>query len=241
VFSGRLAYNLAMQAVILAAGRGTRMGELTDEAPKSLLKVNGKTLLAYKFENLPENVTEIIIIVGYMADRIRASCGTEFNGIPIRYIVQEKLDGTAGALWRAKDFLKGKFIVMMGDDLYSKEDIVEASRYEWSELVETVEDERGGGETVVDEKGNIVGVREGVHKGTWIVGTNMFVLDTRLFDFPLVPKAEGSDEYGLPQTIVPAAQSLGVAFKAVPATRWIQITSPEDLRSAEEALKKTSI
>jgi UDP-N-acetylglucosamine diphosphorylase / glucose-1-phosphate thymidylyltransferase / UDP-N-acetylgalactosamine diphosphorylase / glucosamine-1-phosphate N-acetyltransferase / galactosamine-1-phosphate N-acetyltransferase len=230
-----------MQAVILAAGRGTRMKELTDTTPKSLLKINGKTLLQYKFESLPDEVDEIIIVVGYMADAVKESCGDSFKGKPIRYIPQDTLDGTAGALWRTKDFLRERFLVMMGDDLYSKEDIKAACKYIWSELVQIVEDTRGGGATIVDDEGNIVGVEEGVHEGKWMVGTNMFVLDTRLFDFPMIRKAPGSDEFGLPQTIVPAAKSLHIPFKAVHAKQWIQITSPEDLKKAEEALKEASI
>jgi bifunctional UDP-N-acetylglucosamine pyrophosphorylase/glucosamine-1-phosphate N-acetyltransferase len=213
------------------------MKELTKETPKPMLKVGDKNLLELKLEVMPESVDEVIFVVSYLQEKIRAFFGNEYKGKKITYVEQvNPAGGTADALWTARPHLAGKFIVMMGDDLYSKKDIEEACKYEWSELVQVVEDERGGGATIVDEKGNIVNVEEGVHSGKWLVGTNMFVLDTRLFDFPMVPKAPGSSELGLPQTIVPAAKKLGVEFKAVPATFWFQITAPEDLAKAEQSL-----
>src|SRR5215212_8859235 len=109
-----------MQAVILAAGRGTRMVELTTEVPKPMLEVSGKTLLEYKFDALPEEVAEVIIIVGYLGSVIQRRFGGEYKGKKLFYVEQEELNGTAGALWHAKDILKDRFIVMMGDDIYTK-------------------------------------------------------------------------------------------------------------------------
>ena len=60
-----------MQAVILSAGRGTRMGVLTDSMPKPMLTVLGKTLLEHKFDILPSEVDEIILIVGNMGGLIQ--------------------------------------------------------------------------------------------------------------------------------------------------------------------------
>ena len=71
-----------------------------------------------------------------------------------------------------------------------------------------------------------------------IASTNLYVLDTRLFSFPLVPKHEGSLEYGLPQTVIAGAKKLGIRFEPVFTNQWIQITSPKDLVKASEMLKK---
>jgi hypothetical protein len=54
----------------------------------------------------------------------------------------------------------------------------------------------------------------------------------------MIPKAEGSPEYGLPQTVVAAAKASGVPFVALPSSFWIQITEPNDLARAEEILKE---
>jgi NDP-sugar pyrophosphorylase family protein len=64
--------------------------------------------------------------------------------------------------------------------------------------------------------------------------TNLFMLDTRIFDYPPLPKAKGSTELGLPQTMMQAASDIAIA--AVPATMWIEIKEPADLKRAEKIL-----
>jgi len=113
-----------MQAVILAAGRGTRMGALTESLPKPMLEVAGKTLLEHKFDALPDEVDEIIIVIGYLGGYIHDAYGGEYQGKRILYVEQENImGGTADALWQTKDILKDKFIVLMGDDLYYEKDL----------------------------------------------------------------------------------------------------------------------
>jgi len=215
------------------------MGELTAGTPKPLLEVNGKTLLEYKFEALPYDINEIIIIVGYMGGKIHDRFGGSYKDKSILYIEQEKLDGTAGALWLAKPLLKEEFLVMMGDDMYSKAEIDRCIAIQgWTMLVQETEHMDAGGCVITDTHDKILSIEEGSHHGkAGLVGTNLFSLDMRLFDYPLVAKAEGSDEYGLPQTVVAASVSGKIPFTAVKATEWIQITSPEDLEKATHFLK----
>lgn len=227
-----------MQAVILAAGRGTRMGDLTTEIPKPMLTVHGKTLLEHKFDMLPDEIGEIILVVGYQADVIRARYGEDYNGKHIRYAVQKDLNGTGGALLCAQPLLTSRFIVMMGDDLYSADDVRACiATPDWSILVEKTEHMAAGGKMVADGEGRIVAIEEGDHRGTpGLMNTNMIVLDSRLFEYPMVPKAAGSNEYGLPQSVVAASVASGIPLHAVYATSWIQITAPEDLVKAEDVL-----
>lgn len=227
-----------MQAVILAAGKGTRMKELTQSLPKPMLTVSGKTLIEHKLAILPPEVDEVILIVGYQAEIIRAKFGDSFEGRKIRYVEQESLNGTAGALWLAAPHLSGRFIVMMGDDLYSREDIDACfAMPEWSVLVQRMESMSSGGQMIMDENGNLSAIEEGDHTGTpGLMNTNLFVLDPRVFEYPLVPKAEGSLEYGLPQTVLAASLTSGIPLAVVESSFWFQITAPEDLPRAEAVL-----
>jgi bifunctional UDP-N-acetylglucosamine pyrophosphorylase/glucosamine-1-phosphate N-acetyltransferase len=203
-----------------------------------MLKVGSKNLLELKLDILPEYVDEVIFIVGYFNEKIKAFFGDEYRGMKIRYVVQANpTGGTADALWSAKDLLKEKFIVMMGDDLYSKKDIDACLKYEWAHLLDKVKGKRSGGKTILDEDNTILDIVEGRHDDAeWWVGTNMFVLDTRVFTQTPVPKAAGSSEVGLPQTVLAASRAQHIPLHAVEATFWFQITEPEDLEAAEKAL-----
>lgn len=227
-----------MQAVILAAGRGSRMGSLTDSLPKPMLEVAGKTLLEHKFDAVPAAVDEIILIVGYLGSVIHDRYGGFYGDKRILYVEQENpKGGTADALWQAKDILEDQYLVMMGDDIYSPEDIqscIDAG--DWSMLVQKTDRIAGGG-VQIDAHHRITGIVEN-SSGAGFAGTNLFFLDTRLFDHPPVPKAEGSSELGLPQTVVAASKQFHIPFHAVLATQWIQITAAEDLERAETILQR---
>jgi NDP-sugar pyrophosphorylase family protein len=228
-----------MQAVILAAGRGTRMKDLTESLPKPMLQVHGRTLLEHKFDLLIGSVEEIILIVGYQASVIMDTYGELYKGMRIRYILQEELNGTMGALALAQAHLTDEFVVMMGDDIYCKADLTALSTCtDWGMVVFETPSMASGGRICVDATGVVTAIEEGDHTGEpGLMNTNMLKLDTRLFSFPLVPKAVGSDEYGLPQTVVTASKQGGIPLACVLSKKWIQVTSPEDIIHAEHLLQ----
>jgi NDP-sugar pyrophosphorylase family protein len=224
-----------MQAVILAAGLGTRMQNLTKNVPKALLKTGDTMLIEYKLKNLPEEVDEAVIVIGYLGDKIRAALGKEYGGRPITYVEQKELKGTGHALFLCEPVLKGKFLVLMGDDLYKKEDLEEVVKYPLAILAWRLPDGGGGtrwGEIVRGERGELLDIlekrpaREGM-----FVNTGAYSLDGRIFDYPLQPAGNGADELGLPQTILFMAKSGGEEVRIVEASWWKNITEPADLES----------
>lgn len=212
------------------------MGALTETLPKPMLEVAGKTLLEYKFDVLPEDVHEIILIVGYLKEEIIERFGDSYKGKRLIYIEQENIvGGTMDALLQAKGILTEKFLVMMGDDIYSSADITAVLAHDWALLVQRVPDTAVGGRVVIDADHNVLDIIEG-GSGEGAVNTNMFALDSRIFDFPPIPKAPDSTELGLPQTVLAASKASGIPLNVVEATRWIQITNPEDIAKAEKLL-----
>lgn len=226
-----------MQVVILAAGRGVRMGDLTEEIPKPLLKVLDKTLLEHKLDNLPEDIDEIIIVVGYLGDKIKSHLGDEYKGKKISYVVQDVLLGTADSLKRAKHLIKDRFMVMMGDDIYCKEDLENCLKHPNSILVKEVEYLEAGGKVILNSDGSVKDIIEGNHhdEKNAITNAGLFVLEKDVLDLKLVKLPE-REEYGLPQTIIQALDRF--PLNIVKSKFWMPMTKPEDLKEAEEILKK---
>jgi len=230
---------MKMQAVILAAGRGTRMGDLTRDVPKPLLEIAGKTLLEHQFDALPRAVDEIIVVVGYLGSQIERRFGGFYDGKKIFYVEQEEdIHGTAGALWSAKDVLRDKFLVMMADDIHSARDVERSlTTREWALLVQKLPQMHDAGEVKLDKMGRIIDIVENAHgKKSGLASTNLFVLDTRIFETKLEPKSLDSQEFGLPQTALTASRKLGISFDAILTEKWIRISDPSDLKEAEKIL-----
>jgi len=113
-----------MQAVILAAGEGTRIRPLSASTPKPLLPVADRPLAAHAADTAVDaGATELVFVVGYEADAVRNYFGDSYRNIPVEYAVQEDQNGTASAVRAARDELDGDFAVLNGDNLYDSESI----------------------------------------------------------------------------------------------------------------------
>lgn len=103
--------------MILAGGKGTRLGSLTNQTPKVLVPILGRPVLDYQLHWLAdEGVTEVILLTGHLHDQIEAYCGDGSRwGIKIVYRVELTPLGTAGALKGIEDILTEDFLVVYGD------------------------------------------------------------------------------------------------------------------------------
>jgi bifunctional UDP-N-acetylglucosamine pyrophosphorylase/glucosamine-1-phosphate N-acetyltransferase len=110
-----------MKGVILAAGKSTRSYPLTVDKPKSLIKVAGRSIIEHQLENLRGLVSEVVIVVGFKKDKIMEAIGQKFQEMKIVYAEQKEQLGTGHALLAAEPYLTEDFVVMMGDDIYSRE------------------------------------------------------------------------------------------------------------------------
>jgi NDP-sugar pyrophosphorylase family protein len=224
-----------MQAVFLAAGRGTRFGKLTEKTPKPMLKIKGKNLLEHNILKLPDEIDEIIIIVNYLKEQIMDFFGSEYEGRKIQYVYQEELLGTGHAICLCQDIIKDKFLVLMGDDIYSRKDMEKCIQNDLCICVKEVEGEFNGGKIVLDENGNLESILEGEHKnGKNLVNIGMYSLNCNFFKYDLV-KIKGREEYGLPQTLISVLEDYPVAVQKTDF--WLQINYFKDLVKAREILE----
>lgn len=107
-----------MKAMILAAGRGKRLRPLTDELPKPLIKVAGKSLIEYHLLNLAKaGFKDIIINTAWLAEKIHQQLGDGTNyGVSIQYSDENEALETAGGIIKALPLLGNEpFLVVNGD------------------------------------------------------------------------------------------------------------------------------
>ena len=224
-----------MDCVILAAGRGTRMGDLTKDCPKPMLPIKGKPKLAYTIEQLPDAITNVVIVVGYLKEQITEFFGDRYSGRTIQYVVQKDLSGTAMALHLAKDYLGEKFLVINGDDLYKKEDLEELLKHDWAVLAYETDDIENYGYMECDDEGNLIAIVEAPHDHKHgMANINAFVLKKDFFTFPLFSKGSDSAEMGLPQTLM--QQIKKISLRVVRTKLWHPVGTPEDLQKAEDII-----
>ena len=224
-----------MQCIILAAGKGTRLRPLTNELPKPLVKVNGKTLLDHIVEALPSAIKELIIVVGYRGDMIKDYCGENFHGRPVTYIEQTEINGPATALWLAKDLIRGRFLFMFADDIHGKEDMARAVSYTRSIMATTSDNPERFGVIVRNPDGTIAEmIEKPTSPSSNLVSTGPMVLDKNIFDFP--PESPINGEYFMPEIIMRYKEKYPMAV--VEENFWLAIGYPEDLERAEKRLRE---
>jgi UDP-N-acetylglucosamine diphosphorylase/glucosamine-1-phosphate N-acetyltransferase len=164
-------------ALILAAGKGTRLEPFTKTVPKPLIKIAGKPILYHALKSLYEYVDEYVVVVGYLSEMIVEYFGQEFLGKPIKYVVQDRAMGTGHAVAIAREMVSTEWIIIQyGDDLYdpgtyahlpAKKNIVVGKEFEnWKDFGVLKSNEDGTLDEIVEKPKEFVGnnVNVGVYQ-----------------------------------------------------------------------------
>ncbi|MFD1562864.1 UTP--glucose-1-phosphate uridylyltransferase AglF [Haloarchaeobius amylolyticus] len=234
-----------MQAVILAAGKGTRLRPLTEDKPKVLVEVDGKPLLEDVMDNLIEvGATEFVLVVGYMKEKIIERYGDEYEGIPITYAHQREQLGLAHAILQAEPHIDDDFMLMLGDNVFRANlgDVINRQQEERADaafLVEEVPYEEASRYGVLDtnEYGEIVEVMEKPDDPpSNLVMTGFYTFTPEIFHACHLVQPSDRGEYELPDAIDLLIQS-GRTIDALRMDGWrIDVGYPEDRDRAEERL-----
>ena len=224
-----------MKAIILAAGEGRRMRPLTDNTPKPLLQIQDKFLIEHIVEKLPEEINELIIVVGYLREMIKQYCGDNFLGRPVTYIEQSTPLGTYHAISLAKDLLKEdeRFFVLYGDDIHGTEGLRECLKYPRAMIVDEIENPKPFGVVEINEDKFVIGIIEKPEfPKTNLVNTGATLLDSNVFKYPAEQHSNG--EFYLTTVIHKMLKDYPV--KSVHSTGWLTVATPEDLARIEKIL-----
>ncbi len=225
-----------MQCVILAAGEGVRMRPLPLDPPKPMLTILGKPLLEYTIDSLPKEVDDIIIVEGYLGEKIQEYFGGKWKGRRIRYTHQPEKLGTYHALEMAKPLLKdGLFLMLYADDLFGPETYRRLVEKRSMALVvmEVVNPERFGVVTLRPDGTVLEIVEKPEHPTTNLANCGPTALTRAIFDYP--PGKSSKGEHFLTEAVAKMAATHPVY--TVKPDWWIPIGYPEDLEKAERFLK----
>ena len=110
-----------MRAMILAAGRGTRLRPLTDSIPKPLIEVAGRPMIAFPLQLARDaGIEEVVINLHHLGEQVRERLGDGSTyGVRISYSEEHPIQDTGGAIAAAREFLRGDTFVVLNADTYA--------------------------------------------------------------------------------------------------------------------------
>jgi dTDP-glucose pyrophosphorylase len=230
--------NGVKKAVLLAAGKGTRMRELTAELPKPMIEVRGKPILQHIIEGLvAADVQHVLIVVGYRADVVQDYFGKgERFGVAIEYVTQVVQDGTGRVVDLAKEFAGADpFILSYGDILISPANYPQLVTLGDAEALVSVKRNESemakGGCVVVNEQFELTDLIEkpsGPAPSPWY-NAGVYTFRPSIFEFAARLEKSPRGEYELTDAIRDLAQS-GKIVRALELTgEWADVRDPEVL------------
>ncbi len=227
------------KAVLLAAGRGTRMRDLTNELPKPMIVVRGKPILQHIMEGLRgAGVIEFLVIVGYRAEVVREAFGDGAAlGLRIGYATQVVQDGTGKVVELARDFVgRDPFVLSYGDIIVDEANYPRLTMLDdQTEAIVTVkrnEDVSKGGAVFVNQRFELVDLREKPKPdeptSPWY-NAGIYAFRPSIFDFTARLERSARGEFELTDAIRALAHS-GKKVQALELSgAWADVRDPEIL------------
>jgi dTDP-glucose pyrophosphorylase len=236
-----------VRAVVLAAGRGTRMGELSQDRPKHLIPLDGKPVMEHVVLGLREaGIFDIVMVIGHLGHMIREHFqdGSKL-GVSIRYAIQDRPTGTGSAVHAARELaFDAPFLMAFGDLITVPEtyrnlvDCYESSPCDALLLLNWVEDPHRGAAVYFDDAGSITHIVEKPPIGTSTTHWNhagMYVFSQAIFNYTadLTPSFRG--EYELVDAVnAMIRDGRVIRGHKLTSSSWCDVGTPGDVEKAEK-------
>lgn len=233
-----------MKALILAAGLGSRLRPLTDEVPKCMVKVNGKSIIDKQIQNLKENgIRELFIVTGYKGDVLKNHIINNYNDLNIKILQNDIYDKTNNmySLNMAKDYLSGKEFIMMNSDVFFDGEIITSLiKSDYSNII-VCQDKNYNEESmkVIVNEGIVTHISKQVNKSD-AYGTSIDVYrfgeeaSKQLFDIINIYLNIKKDMNSWSEVAIDDLLKVS-QFKTLDIKyRWMEIDNHEDLKMAEK-------
>jgi len=222
-----------MKAIILAAGRWTRLKPITNTTPKPLIKIAWKSILEHNLDIIYNKVDEIIIIVKYLKEKIKSEIWNKYKWIKVSYIIQWDDKWTwAAIMWLNFDL---DTVIMNWDSIFHKEDINALIDIKWYwVLVQKVEFPEKYWIFKVDENDNISSIIEKPSKFIWnLANLWVYKFNSKIFEYVNNIELSKRWEYEITDAINTFVKNF--PFKAIEIKHsFIDIWYPWDILTANK-------
>jgi NDP-sugar pyrophosphorylase family protein len=222
-----------MEAVIMAAGFGTRLRPYTESTPKPLLEVQGRPILDWIIGALPASVDRLVVVVNYLAEQIDAYLVRQTHVKSYTTVRQAVPRGTGDAFRSCFPHLEGeKYLVMNADDLFAASDLDTLCQYDAGLLVHPVNTPKQFGIAFTKADGTLEKLVEKPDlEGTQLanVGVYLFPKQVKELELQLSPRGE----YEITDYVSQLATRGKV--QVVPAQFWLPIGTVEAWQQAQRA------
>jgi bifunctional UDP-N-acetylglucosamine pyrophosphorylase/glucosamine-1-phosphate N-acetyltransferase len=221
-----------MDAIIMAAGLGTRLRPHTLTTPKPLLPVRGRPILDWALGALPTCVDRVLVVVNYLADQIEAFMREQTHFGQWETVLQENPRGTGDAFRCCRERLRTeRFFVLNGDDLYGAADLAALARCPAGLIVQPVEEPRRFGIAFLSPDGMLEKLVEKPDlDGRQLANTGAYLFPRSVFETELKLSARGEYEITDYVSALAARQPVHV----IEAKFWLPIGTVETWQRAQE-------
>ncbi len=221
------------QVVILAGGLGTRLGEITEHIPKSLIEVSGKPIISHILDWVKlQGCKKVLVLTGHLGEMFEQF---EYEGLSIDFHQEPEQLGTGGALSNAIDLLDEQFILLWGDDLHP---------IDYNKLLQT--HEQGSLLTMtVTQEHEIMNL---IHQDGYVTeydktnennNFNGYEAGTSIVSKKVVERFMKNGKWSWEQTVYPAMS--GKIRAHIDNTKFWDMGTPERLKKLEDFLDSRTI
>jgi choline kinase len=232
-----------MKAIILAAGVGKRLWEVTQHRPKCLIEIGGRSLLHRYLQSLASvGIRRVDIVVGYKQEMIRAAVEQDSCGLNVKFVVNEEFHrGSISSLWIARDVFDDDTIVMDADVLFHREILrrLVSSPYENALLMDESVKQTGEECMVVVSGDRVIALTKKVPERYDYAGEGVGFLRVRHADTPRVISSlrdyidKGSLDMEYEDALPAYFRDVRVGHERIGGLPWTEIDFIDDVKKAE--------
>ena len=232
-----------MKAIILAAGVGKRLWEITQHRPKCLIEIGGQPLLRRYLTSLASlGIRRADIVVGYKQEMIRAAVARDSCGVRVNFLVNEQFHrGSISSLWEARTVLDDDVIVMDADVLFHQDILrrLVTSSFENALLMDESVRQTGEECMVVVAGGRVIALTKNMPAQYDYAGEGVGFLRVKHADTPrMVSSLKNSIDKGAwnmeyEDALLQYFQEVKVGCEKIGGLPWTEIDFVEDVKKAE--------